>query len=111
MTSACIHKEELGKVIKFFHPNLVSNIKRYKDGCYYLYPSYHGCSYRNRNGTRKKIQYNRGEQCVNLVHNSCWKRVKKKYLGFPPRVYLTRYQKNYFKNTRNLFLVQMLNYS
>ena len=111
MTSVCIHEEELGKVINFLQPNLVSNIKRCKEGCYYLFPSYHGCSYRNRNGTRKKMQYNGGEQCVNPAHTSCWRPVKNKYLGFPPRVYLTRYRKNYFKNTRNLFLVQILNYS
>ena len=71
MTSVCIHEEELGKVINFLQPNLVSNIKRCKEGCYYLFPSYHGCSYRNRNGTRKKIQYKRREQCVNPVHTSC----------------------------------------
>ena len=111
MTSACIHEEELGKVINFLQPNLVSNIKRCKEGCYYLFPSYHGCSYRNRNGTRKKIQYKRGEQCVNPVHTSSYTPVKKKYLGFSPRIYFTRYRKNYFKNTRNLFLVQILNYS
>ena len=57
MASACIHEEELGKVLKYLHPNLVSNIHRYKEGSYYLFPSYHGCFYRNRNGTRKKIQY------------------------------------------------------
>ena len=104
MASACIHEEELGKVINFLHPNLVSNIKRYNEGYYYLFPSYHSCSYRNRNGTIKKIQYNRGEQCVNPVHTSCWRPVKKKYLGFPPRAYLTRYRKNYFKNTRNTLI-------
>ena len=51
MASACIHEEELGKVLKYLHPNLVSNIHRYKEGSYYLFPSYHGCFYRNRNGT------------------------------------------------------------
>ena len=110
MACACIHEEELGKVIKFLHPNLVSNIKRYKEGCFYLFPSHHGCSYRNRNETRKKVQYSRGEQCVNVAHTSCWRPAKKKYLGFSPRVYLTRYRKNYFKNTQNL-LIQMLDYS
>ena len=99
MASACLHEKELDKVIKFLHPNLVSNIKRYKEGCYYLFAWYHGCSYRNRNGTRKKIQYNRGEQCVNPVQTSCWRPVKKKYLGFSPRIYLTRYRENYFEST------------
>ena len=64
MTSTCAHVEDLGKLIKILHPNLVSNIERCKVGEYYLLPSYHGCSYRNRNRTRKKIQYNKGEQCI-----------------------------------------------
>ena len=103
LASACIHEEEFGKVVKFLQPNLVSNIKRYKEGYYYFFPSYHGCSYRNRNGTRKKMQYNKIEQCVNPVHTSCWRPVKKKYLGLPPRIYPTRYRKNYFKNTQTYF--------
>ena len=103
MASVCIHEEEFGKVIKFLHPNLVSNIKRYKKGCYYLFPSYHACSYRNRNGTRKKIQY-RGEQCVNPVHTSCWRTVKKKYLGFPPKVWSHYISKKLFqKYTKLIF--------
>ena len=77
MTSACIHEEELGKVIKCLHAILVSNSKRYKEGCYYLFLSYHSCSYRNRNGTRKKMQYNSGKQCVNPVNTSCWRPIKK----------------------------------
>ena len=49
--------------------------------------------------TEPEKRYNiTGEKSVNPVHTSCWKPVKKKYLGFPPRFYLTRYQ-NLFKNT------------
>ena len=47
MASACIHKDNLGKILKYLHPNIVFNIDRYKEGHYYLFPSYHGCSYRN----------------------------------------------------------------
>ena len=67
MARACIHEEELGKVLKYLHPNLVSNIHRYKEGSYYLFPSYHGCFYRNRNGTRKKIQYSKGENSALIL--------------------------------------------
>ena len=111
MASACIHEQDLGKVLKHLHPNIVSNIDSYKEDRYYIFPTYHGCRYRNRNGTRKKIQYNRGEQCLTPVHTFCGRPVKKKYLGNLIRVYRTKYRKNYFKDIKNLFLVQMLNYS
>ena len=111
MASACIHEQGLGKVHKHLHPNIVCNIDSYKEGRYYIFPTYHGCRYRNRNGTRKKIQYNRGEQCLTPVHTFCGRPVKKKYSGNPVRVYRARYRKNYFKDIKNLFLVQMLNYS
>ena len=101
--SACIHEQDLGKVLKYILPNIVSNIKSYTHGSYYLFPTYHGCCYRNKNGTRKKMEYNRGEQCTNPD--------KKKYLGNPLKVYPTRYRKIYFKNIKNLFLTQMLSYS
>ena len=61
MASACIHEGNLGKILKYLHPNIVSNIDRYKEGWYYLFPSHYGCRYRNRKGTRKRIQYNKGE--------------------------------------------------
>ena len=54
MTSICIHKDNLGKVLKYLHPNIVTNIESYKEGSFYLFPSYHGCRFRNRNGTRNK---------------------------------------------------------
>ena len=51
MASACIHEQNLGKVIKYLHPNIV----RHKKTAITNFPSYHGCRYRNKNGTRKKI--------------------------------------------------------
>ena len=30
MASACIHEQDLGKVLKYLHPNIVSNIDSYK---------------------------------------------------------------------------------
>ena len=80
MASACIREQNLGKVHKYLHRNIVSNIKSYEHDSYYLFPTYHGCHYRNKNRTRKKIQYNREEQCINPVHTFCWRPLKKKYL-------------------------------
>ena len=111
MASVCIHEQDLGKVLKYLHPNIVSNIKSYKQGSYNLFPTYHVCRYRNKNGTGKRIKYNKGEQRIDPVHTFCWKPVKKKYLGNPPRVYPTRYRKSYFKNIKDLFLTQLLSYS
>ena len=106
-----MHEQDLGKVLKHLHPNIISNIDSYKEGTYYIFPTYHGSRYRNRDGTTKKIQYNRAEQCLTPVHTFCGRPVKKKYFGNPIRVYQTRYPKNYFKDIKNSFLVQMLNYS
>ena len=112
MASACIHEDNLGKNLKYLHSNIISNIDSYKKGYHYIFPSYHGCRYRNRNGTRKRIQYNKGEQCLVPVHSFCWRPVKKKYLGNPIRVYMTRYQRAFLQKTyNNIFLTNLLEYS
>ena len=46
MASACIYEQDLGKVLKHLHPNIVSNIDSYKEGSYYIFPTYRGCHYR-----------------------------------------------------------------
>ena len=79
MARACIHEQDLGKVHKHLHPNIVFNIDSYKEGRYYIFPTYHRYCYRNKNGTRIKIQYNRGEQRLTPVHTFCGRPVKKKY--------------------------------
>ena len=91
IATACIHKDNLGKILKYLHPNTVSNIDRYKERHYYLFLSYHGSRYRHRNRTRKRIQYNKGEQCINPVQIFLWRPVKQKYLGNLIRLYMTRY--------------------
>ena len=52
MASACIHEQDLGKVSKYLHSNIFSNIKSYKHGSYYLFLAYH--CYRNKNGAKKR---------------------------------------------------------
>ena len=88
---------------------MVSNIESYKVGAYYLFPTYHGCQHRNRNGTRKKIQYNKGEQCINPVHTACWRKTKKKYLS--PKVYNTTYWRKFYKNSGFFLTSLLLNWS
>ena len=89
MASACIDEKDISKYLERIHPNLLSDIGSYKVGAYYIFPAYRSCRCRNRNGTRKKIEYNRGEICVAPVHTACWRKTKKKYLS--PKVYHTRY--------------------
>ena len=55
MASACMDEKDISKLLKHFHPNLLSDIESYKVGAYYIFPTYHGCPYRKRNVTRKKI--------------------------------------------------------
>ena len=58
----------------------------------------------------KKIQYNRGEVCINPVHTACWRinikniNTKNKYLN--PKVYNTRCRRNVYK--RGFFLSSLL---
>ena len=77
MVNTCIAEEDLNRSVDRLHPNLVNNIQSYKqeDGCY-LFPKYRGCDYRNRNGTRKSIDYKRGQQYLMPTNNPYW-RVKK----------------------------------
>ena len=104
MTSACMDKKDISKLLKHFHPNLLSYIESYNVGAYYIFPTYHGFGYRNRNGTRNKKKYNRGEVCINPVYTACWRKTKNKYSN--PRVYNTRYRRNVYK--RGFFLSSLL---
>ena len=59
MASACIDEKDIRKYLEHIHPNLLSDVESYEVGVYYIFPAYHNCRYRNRNGTGKKIEYNR----------------------------------------------------
>ena len=54
MANAFIHEKNISKLLKHIHPNLLSDLESYKVGTHYIFPTYHGCWYRNRNETRKK---------------------------------------------------------
>ena len=49
----------------YFHPNVHTFIDRYTDDeGLVLLPPFHGCNLRNRNGSRKLIDYRNGKQCL-----------------------------------------------
>ena len=45
MSSACIHKENLGKIYKYLLPDIVSNNEFYKEGSFYVFACYHDCRF------------------------------------------------------------------
>ena len=49
------------KMKSIIHPKLRKNIDNFKIDGYYVFPHYHNCGKRNRNGTNKKINYRIGE--------------------------------------------------
>ena len=72
-----ISKESYERLKSVFHPKIRKNIERFKQENYCIFPSYHGCGKRNRNGVNKKINYVVGEMCnsphTKLVLNQCMK--------------------------------------
>ena len=55
---------------------------------------YHGCSFRNRNGTRKLIDYKRGQNCVLATDECCWK-IKKKNIWLKKVTIHEKEEENY----------------
>ena len=47
--------EYFNKIKDCIHPNLQRIVKDYQNGNLITLPPYHGCSHRNKNGTRKLI--------------------------------------------------------
>ena len=105
MASACIDEKDISKYLEQIHPNLLSDIESYNVGAYDIFPAYHGFRYRNSNGTRKKIEYNRGDICVVPVPTACCRKTKKKYLI--PKVYHTRYRRKLYE--KGFFLASLFN--
>ena len=49
----------------YFHPNVQTFIDRYTDDeGLALLPPFHGCNLKNRNGSRKLIDYRNGKRCL-----------------------------------------------
>ena len=80
------------KIKDYIHPNSQTIIKDYKNGNVITLLPFNGCAHRNKNGTRKVIDYARGYRCVTLSWRHCWKKdVKTKYQRKIGDFYVTRY--------------------
>ena len=83
------------------HPNRRSFVNHYRCGNLVDLPVFQGCNKVNKNGTRKLILYEIGEQCVAPTEKNYWRKPKAKYrtnIGF---FYQARYMTQ--TNFRNLF--------
>ena len=68
------------RVKDYLHPNIHTFINHYKDGHLINLPIYHGCDKVNRNGTRKLIRYEIGEQCIIPTDKPYWRKPKDIYI-------------------------------
>ena len=85
----------------YFHPNVHNFIDRYTDdeGLILLLP-FHGCNLKNRNGSRKLIDYRNDKQCLFLLWSD--DKSKLKAALFPFKRYMTFGKDRYlFKNKGN----------
>ena len=62
------------KVKDYLHPRLHKFINYYKHENKFDLPLFHGCSRKNRNGTRKLIEYNQGYQCIVPTNKAYWEK-------------------------------------
>ena len=90
------------------HPNIITNLDSYKqmDGCYLLL-QFHRCGYKNRNGTRKKTDYKRGNQCLIPTNNPNWRKTKDKYKD-KVKIYFTRQPPKNLKWPKITFITHLL---
>ena len=84
-------EETYERLKSVFHPKLRRNIRKFKQENYFIFPLYHRCGKKNRNGTNKKINYSVGEMCISPTYSLLPKvnNIKLKYL--PQKIYFTRY--------------------
>ena len=84
-------EETYERLKSIFHPKIRKNIWKFKKDNYIIFPLYHGCGKRNRNGTNKKINYAVGEMCKSptyTVYSKTINDIKLKYLAY--KIYFTR---------------------
>ena len=85
----------------YVHPNVNKFINYYKDGNRVELPPFHGCRRRNKNGTKKFIDYANGYQCVSPSWRCYWKKnIKPKYKTKYGFFYWTRYKGYHVYNYR-----------
>ena len=84
--------KHFNKIKDYIHPNLQTIIKDYQNGNLISLAPFHGCGHKNRNRTRKIIDYAGGYQCVTPSWRIYWKKdVKAKYQRKIGDFYVTRY--------------------
>ena len=99
--------ETYNNIKDYLHPNLHKIIKedKLKDDKLVCLPPFHGCRHRNKNGTKKLIDYSRGYRCIMPSWRRLWKKnVKDKYSikKYPKTRYrLNSEYRNLFKNKGN----------
>ena len=102
-----LRTETFNSIRDYLHPNLDEIVEKgkLKDDKLIVLPPYHGCGYRNKNGTKKSIDYGRGYKCITPSWRRSWKKsVKEKYLSrkYPKTRYrLNSEYRNLFKNKGN----------
>ena len=97
--------ERYNNIKNYLHPNLHKIIKEHLDNNLICLPPFHGCASRNKNGTRKLIDYARGYRCSTRPWSFSWKKgIKKNFFSdkYPPTRYLSNSKyRNLFKNKGN----------
>ena len=92
-------EETYERMKSIIHPKLRKNIDNFKIDGYYVFPHYHDCGKRNRNGTNKKINYKIGEICKKPTDHFNWKSLYDiEWKNTPHKICFTRYGSNYGMN-------------
>ena len=65
---------------------------------------YHSCFYKNRNGTRKHLDYGKGEKCICPSNNSYWHLIKENYSKKPNPI-TRQFVKTLMKDNLNKYVV------
>ena len=98
---AVFYREYFDKMKDYFHPNIVTFIDHYTDDKEVVeLPAFHGCDLKNRNGTKKLVDYRNGNQCLCGVWSD--ENSKLKYGPYPMTRYMTQGTFRYiYKNRGN----------
>ena len=86
---AVFYKEWNDKMKDYFHPNIATFIDHYTDDKRLVeLPPFHWCSLKNRNGTKKLVDYRNGNQCLCGVWSD--QNSKVEYGTYPMTRYMTQ---------------------
>ena len=80
ITECSLQMNEYNRSVKdYLRPNIHTFVDHYRDGNIISFANYHSCNHKNKNGNRKIIKYELGEQCINPTNKPYWKKTKDKY--------------------------------